>query len=268
MIRGVDISFDGDARAIKAAGFDFALAEILIGTSVNPSGARNLLAFRANGLISGAYVYALYAHFDDQGVAHVTDPIAHAKAFCDYAQTLHDLETVPWLDVEQPDRKGSTKPLPLPAPVIVDWCEQYTDYVERELGVLMPFYTFPAYGTALGDALRASTKLGRLPFAPASYLKALYPQPGQLPMQCDPRSPYYLATPWGSRWSLWQTAGNVRVPGVPHIVDVDVFNGTAEELRALGKLDPMPLPDSSPTAIIHPDVPMDPPSDVGPITNE
>lgn len=231
MLKGADVSFDVDPVPLKVAGLDFALTELMIGTSVNPSGPRNVPKMQTAGLLTSIYVYAIYAKQLADGTWVATDPIAHADAFCDALQKLPPLDFPPALDVEQPKSKTDSTP-PLPGPVIVDWCEKYVQRVHDRLGIWMLVYSFPSYEKLLGPAWKGSQILAQCLYWPASYLKAIWAQPGQLPMQLDPKSQYFTGGPW-DKYTLWQTAGNVNIPGIPYIIDANVFNGSRGELQAL-----------------------------------
>jgi len=77
---------------------------------------------------------------------------------------------------------------------------------------------------------------------------------------------------------MWQYSADnslgvagTTVPGIPGVVDRNVFSGTLDELKAWCGLRSSETPADEPTRIVHPSVdfpPPDPPSDVGPITNE
>jgi hypothetical protein len=252
MLKGADISFPGDAKAMKAAGLDFAITEAVVnGTTESGSAAGNLAAFRAEGLLCGAYIFAIYARKTADGTTTATDPVAAGKACAAIFNRLPQLDIPAALDIEQP-LPGSSPPnytIPIPGPAIVDWCIQFAQAFLADYTAfpVMLFYSFPSYTSQFRDALAAKAdEMGRLflPW-PASPSAVPFPAEGALPFQADPKkTQYFIERPWGQSWTFWQTQGNARLPGVPHIVDVDVFRGTRDDLANLGRatIGPAPAP--------------------------
>jgi hypothetical protein len=248
VLKGADISFFGDAKAMKAAGLDFAMTEAVVnGTSKSASAAVNLAAFKAQGLLVGAYIFAIYCRSDRS----VPDPVAAGKACAAIFSSLPELDIPAALDIEQPIPGSSPADytLPLPAAVLVDWCIQFARAFLADYTAFpkMLFYSFPSYTAQMRDAMAARADELEHYFLPwhASPSKVPFPAEGALPFQSDPKmTQYFLARPWGSKWSFWQTQGNTRLPGIPHIVDADVFNGSASDLANLGRptIGPVPIP--------------------------
>lgn len=242
-LRGVDVSFPGDAEAMKAAGLDFALTEAVVnGTSQSSSAAGNIAAFKAAGLLCGGYIFAIYARRGPDGALTTTDPVAAGKACAAIFNKLPQLDIPAALDVEQPI-PGSSPPnytLPIPGPMLVDWCIRFAraflaDYTAFPV---MLFYSFPSYTAQFRDALAARANEIENLFLPwhASPSGAPFPAENAVPFQADSKkTQFFLERPWGKRWSFWQTQGNARLPGIPHIVDVDVFDGTREDLQNIGR---------------------------------
>jgi hypothetical protein len=252
MLRGADISFSGDAKAIKAAGLDFAITEAVVnGTSQSGSAAGNLAAFKAEGLLSGAYIFAIYARKNADGTTSITDPTVAGKACAAIFNRLPQLDFPAALDIEQPVPGSSPAnyTLPIPGPALVDWCIRFAQAFLADYTAfpIMLFYSFPSYTSQFRDALAARANEMQRYFLPwhASPSKVPFPAEGALPFQSDPTNKlYFLSQPWGQSWAFWQTQGNARLPGIPHIVDVDVFNGSLTDLQNLGRptIGPAPLP--------------------------
>lgn len=251
-LQGLDISFDGDAKAIKAAGRTFAIAELAIGTSENPSGGRMLRAFQAAGLLGSLYVYLIYAKTNADGERVPTDPVAQARAHLAMLAKHPPVDFAVAIDIEQPV-SGKDSNLPLSPKEIVDWLDAYLDVLIPGLGYAPLVYSYPDYLRMLKPALAASRNLGKCPLWIADADGGEDPSESYLGLNFDPKArggAFFLppgVNPWQS-WSMIQSRGNATVPGVPHIVDVDVFRGTEGDLREVGKphffgpLPPLPAP--------------------------
>lgn len=281
-LRGADISFDGAAKAMKAAGLAFAQTECSIGMGENPSGVRNIEAFRNVGLLAGLYHYCIFTNDVEREIDALIARVLRIEAQCGR------LDLAIELDVEQP-KSRSDLTLPLPAPQIIKWLVRAAQKVREGLNHRPIFYGYPAYWKMLDVPELADPELGACPLNLADYDHGLFPDDSALGMIFNARTPEFVNhNPW-SRWTMMQTGGNARLTGIPHIVDVDVFAGTAEQLKATRDpltIDAGPIvhpdvdfpsreyPDGpavdrdAPTVRALPDVPDAPPSDVGPITNE
>lgn len=255
-LHGADISFKGDAKAMKGAGLVFAQAECSIGMGENPTGEWNLEQFKNAGLLGGLYHYCLFTNDVEREIDALIARVQRIESqlgWCDMAIEL---------DVEQPKSRTDLT-LPLPAPQIIKWLVRAAQKIREGLNHRPFVYGYPAYWKMLDVPELADPELGACPLTLADYGHGLFPDDSALGMIFDAREPFFVQhTPW-SRWAMMQTRGNARLAGIPHIVDVDAFAGTAEQLKATR--DPLSIDAES---IVHPDVPMDPPSDVGPITNE
>lgn len=238
-IRGVDISFDGDAKAIKASGRDFALAELAIGNNENPSGGRMLRAFQAAGLAGGLYVYLVYAHTNPDGTRSPTDPVAQAKAHLALLAKHPPVDLPLSIDVEQPV-SASDANLPLTPKQIVDWLDAYLDVLLPGLGYAPLCYSYSSYLKSLAPALGSSRNLKKTLLWIADYDGGIEPSESYLGLIFDPHArggSFFLppgVNPWTS-WTMIQSKGNATVPGIPHIVDTDLFRGSLADLRMLTK---------------------------------
>jgi len=89
------------------------------------------------------------------------------------------------------------------------------------------YVNFPCWSQTLGSTSGFS---GHAFWAP-SYLDGVTaPPPSGEPPILQPPPPQITA--W-ARWTFWQYSQTGRVAGVAGSVDLDVFNGSLDELRAL-----------------------------------
>lgn len=274
-LRGADISFDGDAKAMKAAGLVFAQCECSIGMGENPSGVRNLEAFKNTGLLAGLYHYCCFTNDVEREIDALIARVLRIEA------QVGRLDFALELDAEQPKSKTDLT-LPLPAPLVIKWLVRAVVKIREALAHRPFVYGYPSYFKMLDVPELDDPELGACPLSLADYGHGDFPDDSVIGLIFKPFQPMFVHhNPW-KRWAMMQTDGDARMNGIPHIIDVDVFAGSADALRATR--DPVSL-DVGP--IIHPDVdfpdrdytvdrdaptvpalPQDPPSDKGPITNE
>jgi lysozyme len=91
---------------------------------------------------------------------------------------------------------------------------QWIETVESRLGVTPIVYLSPAFAT---EILRNAPALERFPLWLAHYTGAAAPD---------------VAKPWNS-WTFWQYTREGKTPGVTLPVDLDRFNGSLDDLKAL-----------------------------------
>jgi lysozyme len=166
--------------------------------SVDRSFARHWQDSRRAGLIRGAY------HFFRPDVPAV----AQADLFVRTVKFLLPGDLPPVLDLEAPEEWAGI-PLSERTALAVAWLEA----VEHQLGVSPIVYLSPAFA---GDVLGNPTALERYPVWLAHYTMAETPA---------------IPKPW-SAWTFWQYA-NARTPGSSVPVDLNRFNGSREDLKAL-----------------------------------
>ncbi len=221
-VRGVDVSvYQGtiDWPAAAAGGVDFTIIRQSNGTTDDTTFVRNWNGSRAAGIIHGAYQY-----FNPWG-----DPTAQANNIVDglIAVGFGVGDLPPTLDVEQPARTG----MPLPAPAtytanIATW----VGVIRRRLGVEPIIYT----GGYYWDGSVRSNTFASLPLWHAQYFN----YPGTIyNLNVNPLPNGACATSVSNAWTAWTfwqfAGGNGRAPGFTGAVDLDVFNGTMAQLRAL-----------------------------------
>jgi MYXO-CTERM domain-containing protein len=213
-VYGIDVSrFQGtiDWQQVKDSGVVYAY--IQISRSVTDLDAKfeyNWRRAKEVGILRGAY----QRFQPDQDVA------LQAQIFLDKLGPYQVGDLPPMLDVE--DDGGLT------GPQIADRVKQWMERVEPVVGVTPLIYTgFYFWRDVVGGA-----DLSRHPLWIANYGATcpLVPQA------------------W-SRWTLHQYSSTAQIPGITeNTVDVNKFNGTLEQLKALGQpVEPAACPPISPT---------------------
>ncbi|MGE3267142.1 MAG: GH25 family lysozyme [Chloroflexota bacterium] len=210
-LRGIDVaSHQGavDWTAVAASGVTFGFTKATGGTWYrNPTFAANWLGIKAAGLVRGAYHYA----FELSGASWPGDgPEAEAAYFV--AELQRSGGIVPGdllaLDIED-TRVPDDEPLG-------DWCLRWCREVERLAGVRPFIYTGAWYSQP--HRLQDVPTLRAYPLWIAAYQQSLPSVPA----------------PW-DRIAIWQHSSTGRVPGISGNVDLNVFDGSRDELLALGK---------------------------------
>lgn len=207
-IRGPDVSSWkplADVGAVKAAGNEFLITKCTGGLRyVNPLYADQIAKARGAGLAVGHY------HFlHESGVDPASQDVYLSRPRMQ-AEAAHFLRHLDWrpgeviaVDVEDDQVGGEQSQAAL-------W---FCDAVEAVLGVAPLIYTYPWYR----DAHLTDPRLAAYPL-----WWAAYDEPER-----------YATTPW-PRWTLRQYTAEATVPGIGTRVDMNVFNGTVEQFRALG----------------------------------
>ncbi|HLK19515.1 MAG TPA: GH25 family lysozyme [Bryobacteraceae bacterium] len=203
MIAGIDVShFQGvvDWPRAAASGIQFCFMKATEGAgNVDPRFIQNWKNSRNAGLVRGAY------HF-----FHPAAPAsAQANSFLRMVARLEPGDLPPVLDLEVPAAwVGITSQDR--APLAIEWL----DTVEKTLGVMPIVYLSPAFAT---EILANAPGLARFPVWFAHYTTADAPT---------------VVKPW-STWNFWQYSRDGKIPGVALPVDLDRFNGSLDDLRAL-----------------------------------
>jgi lysozyme len=214
-VYGIDVSrFQGtiDWQKVKDSGVVYAYIQISRSvTDLDPKFEYNWRRAKEVGILRGAY----QRFQPDQDVA------LQAQIFLDKLGPYQAGDLPPMLDVE--DDGGLT------GAQIANRVKQWMDRVEPVVGVTPLIYTgFYFWRDQVGGA-----DLTRHPLWIANYGATcpLVPQA------------------W-TRWTLHQYSSTVTIPGVTeNTVDVNKFNGTLEQLKALGKpVEPAACPAIDPTA--------------------
>jgi lysozyme len=197
---GIDVSrFQGDINwaQVKGAGVKYAWIQISRSlTDIDVKFPFNWQQAKANGILRGAY----------QRFHPAQDVIGQAKLFLDKLGPFEVGDMPPMLDVEDSDGLNATQ--------IAAAVKQWMDYVEPRVGVKPIIYT----GYYFWRDSVASADFSAHPLWIANY-SATCP----------------LVPDHWTRWAFHQYSSTVTLPGITaNTVDVNKFNGTIEDLKALG----------------------------------
>ena len=197
--RGVDVSYHNgtiDWAKVKAAGNEFAFVRISDGTGFHdPQFATNWAGARAAGLVRGIYQFFR----PNQDVAAQADLVIAA------AGRPEPGDLPPVIDVEA---TGNLSPAGVAARV-----RTWVDRVKAATGVDPIVYTGKYFWR---DQVGGPTSFAGNALWIAQYT-TLCPD---------------LTAPWDT-WAFWQYSETGSVPGISGGIDVDRFNGSVDELRAL-----------------------------------
>lgn len=202
---GIDVSYYQQAIAwkrVRRAGILFAFIRVSDGTTViDPRFQQNWLGARKVGVLRGAYQYF---RPDQSAIAQADLLIASIKR--------DPGELPPVIDVETDGGKSPAK--------IARAVEQWVARVRDKLGVEPIIYTGPEFWRyKVGGADMTS-------------------QPLWLAHYID-RCP--TVPPKWQRWTFWQHRDTGRVPGITGPVDLNVFDGTYEQLEDFARRSRRPI---------------------------
>jgi lysozyme len=198
-IRGLDVShFQGtvDWPQVAQAGYAFAFIKATEGiTYVDPMFAANWAGAKAAGLLRGAY------HFFEAN----DDAQQQAENFLN-AVALEPGDLPPVLDVE-----SSSASAKVPTATIIQRVAAWLQAVQQATGLTPILYTNASYWNSL-----RTEQFGAYPLWLAEY---------------------GVATPvlpkgWTS-WAFWQFTQSGEVPGIATAADLDLFQGSLQDLQRL-----------------------------------
>ncbi len=200
---GIDVShfqLDVDWAAVCASGIDFCFIKATEGAShADERFERNWRASADAGIVRGAY-----------HLFQPADPVtSQANLFLRTIAQAPAGDLPPVLDLEDPARWADI-PRADRAPLAVEWLQT----VEQSLSATPVVYLSPAFAT---EVLGNSPLLARFPVWLADYTCAPAPS---------------IPKPWNA-WTFWQHTGKGTASGVEGFVDLNRFNGTLDQLRAL-----------------------------------
>lgn len=199
-IEGVDVSnWQGavDWGAVAAAGYRFALMKASEDPDfVDPWLGRNWVGAKAAGLVRGVY------HFAQPERVTAEASMAHFATTINGVGGLDDGDLVA-LDIES----GTGDLLP--------WVTSWLELAEQTFGRVPLLYSGHWFA-ALHNL--ETPVLGKYPLWWASYQSEIPPTP----------------TGW-DKITVWQYSSNGRVPGINGDADLNRFQGTLDELQALGR---------------------------------
>jgi len=207
-VPGIDVSYwdSGiDWPKVRATGQRFMFTKATEGDFyADPTFDDNWLGAKKAGVLRGAY------HFFRANV----DPIKQAKKFIDYVRTMNDDgELPPVLDLETHDGQAKNK--------IISRAKTWLDEVENAFGKKPIIYSGQYF---LQDYF--SEAGGGPPSWARNYPLWLAQYPNNY---IEGSSKPFLPRGW-FQWTFWQYSDKGRVNGINANVDMNVFNGTLEEL--------------------------------------
>lgn len=222
-VPGIDVSYWNagiDWPKVRAAGQRFVFAKATEGdTYKDPTFDDNWRGAKSAGLLRGAY------HFFRCNV----DPKKQAGNFIDYVKSMNDVgELPPVLDLETND--GQTKEKVISR--VTTWVDVVEDAFNRKPIIYSrAFFLQDYFSEASGG--------------PPSWAKDYPLWLAQYPDVYVEGSQPFLPRGW-FKWNFWQYSQTGRVNGINAKVDMNVFNGTLEELYrfAGASVDPNPTPAS------------------------
>lgn len=186
-----------DLKQAQKARFAFAIAKAVEGATYHDSTfVANYKAIADAGMIRGSYCYARPKTSSALGEANsYVDTVTAAGGF--------DGSIPPILDMEDDGGLSNAD--------LVAWCQTWGNMVTQKTGKRPIFYVSSDFLKQHGlQALSNQFDLWIADYATA-------PDIGT----------------WSGGWKLWQTTDKGSVPGITGNVDVNVFNGTIDDLKAL-----------------------------------
>ena len=221
-VPGIDVSYWNagiDWPKVRATGQRFVFTKATEGSSYSdPTFDDNWRGAKKAGLLRGAY------HFFRCNI----DPKKQATRFIDYVQSMNDNgELPPVLDLETND--GQTKDK------IIERAKTWLDLVEEAFGkrpiIYSGQYFLQDYFSEVGGG-------------PPSWAKDYPLWLAQYPNQYVAGMRPSLPRGW-FKWTFWQYSDKGRVNGINAKVDLNLFNGSLEDLYKLASATPV-VPDQTP----------------------
>ena len=211
-VPGIDVSYWNskiDWAKVRATGQRFMFTKATEGDFyADPTFDDNWIGAKSVGILRGAY------HFFRPKV----DPAKQAKKFIDYVRTMKDDGELPHvLDLEAHDGQPKNK--------IISRAKVWLDAVEQAFGRKPIIYSGQYF---LQDYF--SEVNGNPPSWAKDYPLWLAQYPNTY---VDGQKPF-LPRGW-SNWTIWQYSEKGRVNGINASVDMNVFDGTLEELYKFAK---------------------------------
>jgi lysozyme len=221
-VPGIDVSYWNagiDWPKVRATGQRYVFTKATEGSSYSdPTFDDNWRGAKKAGLLRGAY------HFFRCNI----DPKKQATRFIDYVQSMNDNgELPPVLDLETND--GQTKDK------ILERAKTWLDLVEAAFGkkpiIYSGQYFLQDYFSEVGGG-------------PPSWAKDYPLWLAQYPNQYVPGMRPSLPRGW-FKWTFWQYSDKGRVNGINAKVDLNLFNGSLDDLYKFASATPV-TPDQTP----------------------
>ena len=184
-----------DWSKVRTDGQSFAFVKATEGGDwVNPHYVEDVQAAHAAGLKTGAYHYARPS----------TDAKTQAANFAAQIALAPDQTLPPALDIEVDEGKSAAQ--------LEQWIEEFTSELKRLTGRTPMIYTYKYFW--MGQ-MNNSQKFSDMPLWLAAYQD-------QAPEAVDG---------W-KKLSFWQRSGSGKVAGIPTDVDMNLFNGSKQQLQS------------------------------------
>jgi lysozyme len=208
VLSGIDTSaWNGkiDWGKVAADGVSYAWTKITEGrTHTNKPYKYNIDGCHQNGIVVGGYHFSRPDTGIDQGAK--ADAVAEAQHFLSkLCPLLQPGDLTPVLDVEAGMKTDDQHN--------VDWCLEWLEYVESEIGVKPLVYT-GGWAVSLYLARASTSSLKDLSKYPLWWARYATPESGEA---VDPNSGSKML-PW-NEWSVWQWTGKGKIDGIKGKVD-------------------------------------------------
>jgi lysozyme len=206
VVHGIDVSYyqgNIDWAAVAGGGYQFAIARINHGDFMDPEFDANWAGIKSAGMMRGAYQY-----FDPGG-----DVAWQAQVVIDKLGKIAPGDLPAVIDVESTDG--------LPPAQVAQAVAEWLALVEEGTGKRPIIYT----GKYFWQDNVGSSEFADYPLWHAQYPNACQP-PAAPPPECGCAN---IADQWPDVF-VWQYSSSGSVPGISGNVDLNVFNGTWEEL--------------------------------------
>lgn len=213
-VPGLDVSYwqsEIDWADVRAAGRRFVFLKATEGLSyTDPTFARNWQNARSAGMLRGAYGF----FHPDQ------DPRQQARRFINTIKDIKDNGELPCsIDLEVTDSISNQK--------IISGAKIWLDEVELAFGRKPMIYSGVSFlETSFADQ-------GGPPAWAGDYALWL----GWFPDRYQPGMSPLMPRGW-TGWTFWQYSGKGSINGIPTEVDLDLFNGSLDQLQALAEAGP------------------------------
>jgi len=212
IVHGIDVGYDQDdtdCNTITKASYGFAITRINHSDFMDPKFEQNWAGIQSVGMLRGAYQY-----FEPD-----VDVAWQAQVVIDAVGVLGPGDLPCVIDVESTGENGVVPPAQL-AQAVGEWL----DLVEAGTGKRPIIYT----GKYFWQDNVASADYAGYPLWHAQYPNACQP-PAMPPPGCG--SCANIADQW-SEVAVWQYSSSGSVPGIAGNVDLNVFNGSYDDLLA------------------------------------
>jgi lysozyme len=242
---GIDVShyngeIDWDRVADSNIRFAFAKASQGADSSqpfyTDPMFAVNWPKMKAAGLVRGAYHFVGLPMPGTPKEKWNDDLHREIDHFLDVIGTLEPEDFPPALDFEDGDSPGRWKQLlSTDRAGALSIVRELIQYTFRQCGVLPVIYTGNFWWQQLGDPDPVHDNLA---FGEAALWFAQYPVVNDNQLAdfgaLTATQPRHIPKVWGSRWNFWQFSSKGKLaPALAGNFDLDVFNGTLDDLKKL-----------------------------------